>query len=65
MNRLAAMVKSAPPALGYTEVLVAGEPERRIEEQRLCSGIPLVPGVWESLVRVAQRRGVALPPGIE
>jgi LDH2 family malate/lactate/ureidoglycolate dehydrogenase len=65
MNKLAAMVKSAPPALGYTEVLVAGEPERRIEEQRLCSGIPLVPGVWESLVRVGQRRGVALPPGIE
>jgi LDH2 family malate/lactate/ureidoglycolate dehydrogenase len=61
MAKLTSMVKSTPPARGYDEILVAGEPERRMEKQRLQTGIPLVPGVWESLVRVAKRRGVAIP----
>jgi LDH2 family malate/lactate/ureidoglycolate dehydrogenase len=61
LERLTLLLKSSAPARGYDEVLVAGEPERRTEQQRLREGIPLVPGVWESLVRVARRRGVPLP----
>src|SRR5712692_1396552 len=34
MQSLVAMVKSSPPAKGYDEVLVAGEPEWRAEEAR-------------------------------
>lgn len=54
-------VKSAAPAKGYDEVLVAGEPERRFEEQRRREGIPIMAGHWEPLVRLARRYGVPLP----
>lgn len=55
-------VKSAAPAKGYDEVLVAGEPERRWEEQRRRQGIPIAAGHWEPLVRLARRYRVPLPP---
>ncbi|MCS7315528.1 MAG: Ldh family oxidoreductase [Bryobacterales bacterium] len=55
-------VKSAAPAKGYHEVLVAGDPERRFEERRRREGIPIVAGHWEPLVRLARRYGVPLPP---
>ena len=56
-----AEVKSARPAKGYDEVLVAGEPEWRTEERRRREGIPIMAGHWEPLVRLATRYGVALP----
>lgn len=55
-------VKSARPAKGYEEVLVAGEPEWRTEQQRRRHGIPIMAGHWEPIVRMAARLGVALPP---
>lgn len=63
MRAVVAHVKSAKPARGFDEVLVAGEPEWRIEEQRLREGIPIPDGNWETLVAAAERLGVALPPG--
>jgi LDH2 family malate/lactate/ureidoglycolate dehydrogenase len=59
--RLARMVKSSTTAAGYDEVLVAGEPEWRSEQKRLCEGIPIPGPVWESLAAIAQRLGVATP----
>jgi len=61
MKRLIAEVKSSRPASGYDEVLVAGEPEWRIEEQRRREGIPLSEGVWTNLKDVAVRLGVPIP----
>jgi LDH2 family malate/lactate/ureidoglycolate dehydrogenase len=61
MDWLVAEVKSAAPAAGYDEVLVAGDPEWRAEEERRRSGIPIPPGPWEELARTAARLGVALP----
>jgi LDH2 family malate/lactate/ureidoglycolate dehydrogenase len=61
MHELVAMVKSSVPARGYEEVLVAGEPEWRIEAQRRRDGIPLSDGVWQNLVAAAQQLGVPLP----
>jgi LDH2 family malate/lactate/ureidoglycolate dehydrogenase len=61
MERLAGMVKSAPPAAGYDEVLLAGEPEIRIEEQRRRDGIPIPEGTWEALRAVAARLQVPEP----
>jgi LDH2 family malate/lactate/ureidoglycolate dehydrogenase len=61
MDRLIDHVKSAPPAAGYDEVLVAGDPEWRNEDDRRAHGIPIMPGPWDFLVRTAQRLGVALP----
>jgi LDH2 family malate/lactate/ureidoglycolate dehydrogenase len=61
MERLVAVVKSAPPAKDYDEVLVAGEPEWRMEEERRANGIPLEPGTWKALSDTAERLGVACP----
>ena len=61
VESLVGTVKSARPAAGYDEVLVAGDPEWRSEAQRLRDGIPLGPGTWQSLVDVAQKYGVSAP----
>ena len=61
MEWLIAEVKSAAPAAGYDEVLVAGDPEWRAEEQRRRNGIPIAAGPWEELVRTAERLRAALP----
>lgn len=58
MERLAEMVKSTPPAKGYSEVLLAGEPEWRTEEDRRRNGIPLEQGTWQLLVDTAARLGL-------
>ncbi|MBZ5611818.1 MAG: Ldh family oxidoreductase [Acidobacteriia bacterium] len=61
MQELIAMVKSSKPAQGYDEVLVAGDPEWRAEEQRRRDGIPLSDGVWQNLAQAAEQLGVVLP----
>jgi LDH2 family malate/lactate/ureidoglycolate dehydrogenase len=61
MDRLIRDVKSAAPAAGYSEVLVAGEPEERIERERRRIGIPLAQGTWDKLAALAGRLGVAVP----
>ncbi|MBI1786625.1 MAG: Ldh family oxidoreductase [Acidobacteria bacterium] len=63
MDWLIRAVKSAPPAAGYSEVLVANEPELRIEAVRSREGIPVEEGNWKSLVDTAARLGVAAPTG--
>ena len=60
MEHLITTVKSARPACGYDEVMVAGDPEWRAEERRRRDGIPIEPGVWQSLNSLAQDLGV--PP---
>jgi len=55
---LANMVRSAAPAKGYDEVLVAGEVERRTEAERRQNGIPLPEGNWETLLATAHKVGV-------
>jgi LDH2 family malate/lactate/ureidoglycolate dehydrogenase len=55
-------VKSAAPATGYDEVMVAGDPEWHAEAERRQSGIPLGQGTWQCLVETAARLGVGPPP---
>lgn len=62
LDELVGRIKATAPAAGYDEVLVAGDPEWRAEDERRRTGIPLNAGVWEELVKVAQRLGVT-PPG--
>jgi LDH2 family malate/lactate/ureidoglycolate dehydrogenase len=62
MDKLIRMLKSTAPAKGYNEVLVANDPERRIETERLQTGIPIDPGTWDRLVKSAGTLNVALPP---
>jgi len=65
LDRWLAQVKSSQPAKGYEEVLVAGEPEWRMEEQRRRYGIPIMAGHWEPIARLASHYGVPLPPPFE
>jgi LDH2 family malate/lactate/ureidoglycolate dehydrogenase len=58
MDKLIRMVKSAPPARDYSEVLVAGDPEYRAEARRAAEGIPIEAGTWRSLVEAAAKLGV-------
>jgi len=51
-------VKSSATAAGYDEVLVANEPELRIERQRQETGIPVPDGTYEALRAAAVRVGV-------
>lgn len=61
MEKLVGIMKSTPPAKDYEEVLVAGEPEWRMERERRAAGIPLEQGTWKSLTDTAARLGVASP----
>jgi len=61
MEELVQAVKAARPAPGYNEVMVAGDPEWRMEEQRSRDGIPLDAEVWGRLIALAQRQGVPGP----
>jgi len=61
MDRLIRIMKMTPPAHGYSEVLVAGEPEWRMEEERRGSGVPVGHGTWKALCEAGDRLGVAVP----
>ncbi len=61
MERLVTEIKSAEPAFGYTEVLVAGDPEWRKEAERLRTGIPVPREVWRRISAWAERLGVPVP----
>jgi len=61
IEALVRTIKSTPPAPGYDEVLVAGDPEWRSEAERLANGIPIAEGNWESLCKAGARVNVAPP----
>jgi len=61
MRSLVEMAKSSSPADGYDEILMAGDPEWRAEEQRKRDGIPVSDGVWRNLVQAAELLKVAVP----
>jgi LDH2 family malate/lactate/ureidoglycolate dehydrogenase len=59
--KLTQKLKETPPARGYDEVLVAGEPELREEAKRRREGIPLAEATWASLLEWAGKLGVHPP----
>ena len=61
MKFLRDTLKSSPPATGFEEVLVAGEPEWRAEATRRRDGIPIARGIWDQLAQLAQKLNVAMP----
>jgi LDH2 family malate/lactate/ureidoglycolate dehydrogenase len=61
MERLVELMKSTPPAKGYDEVLVAGEPEWRMEAERKVNGIPVEEGTWQAMLDTASRLRVQAP----
>jgi uncharacterized oxidoreductase len=57
-NLLLERVKSVPPAVGFDEVLIPGEPEHRSRAQRARDGIPLAEATWEAIQTTATQLGV-------
>lgn len=51
-------IKAVPPAVGFDEVLLPGEPEQRSRARRLVEGISLPDSSWETLVKLASKYGV-------
>lgn len=58
MSAFCQMMRDVPPASGYSEVLVAGDPEKRIEAERRALGIPIPDGNWRDLLDAAARLNV-------
>ena len=61
-EKLVHMMKSTSAAPCYDEVLVAGDPEWRMEEERRRTGIPVAQGNWDGLLKAAARVNVAPLP---
>lgn len=53
-------VKSSKKAPGVGEIMIPGEPERKIREQRLREGIPIADEVWGELEQISKELGVNL-----
>jgi ureidoglycolate dehydrogenase (NAD+) len=60
-DTLADGLKALPPVAGVKEVMVPGEVEDRVYEERLKHGIPLPDGTVKNLQGIAQRFGLKLP----
>jgi hydroxycarboxylate dehydrogenase B len=58
---LADWIRATPRADGADEIVLPGDPERRILEQRTEHGIPLDDSHWTRLVALAGRLGVEIP----
>uniref|UniRef100_A0A7C5XJ56 Ldh family oxidoreductase n=1 Tax=Ignisphaera aggregans TaxID=334771 RepID=A0A7C5XJ56_9CREN len=61
IDTLTKMIKSCKPAQGFNEILLPGEPEDRIYEERLRSGIPIDINTWKMLTEVAKELNIELP----
>ena len=57
-------IKALPTAEGFSEVLVPGEPEDRVQAERAKSGIPLPEGTFLKMKNASVRFGVPLPAGL-
>jgi LDH2 family malate/lactate/ureidoglycolate dehydrogenase len=60
-EQLIAWCKDSPPAQGFDGVLMPGEPEERMREQRLSAGISLASEDIDELRRVAADQAVPWP----
>jgi ureidoglycolate dehydrogenase (NAD+) len=61
VDEFCAALKNVPPAQGFTEVLLPGEPERRTAERRAREGCPLPAYVVRELSDLAKELGVPMP----
>lgn len=53
-------IKGVPPAAGFDEVLVPGEPEARVRAQRAREGIPIPDDTWSAVCNAAHSVGLKL-----
>jgi uncharacterized oxidoreductase len=65
VEELIEFVKSSALAPGFTEILIPGEPEARVQSQREREGIPVDEETWRQIVEVAEKYGVVTPSSRE
>jgi LDH2 family malate/lactate/ureidoglycolate dehydrogenase len=53
-------IKAVPPAQGFDEVLLPGEPESRSAQRRAAKGIPIPDEIWVKMCESALKVGVKL-----
>ncbi|MBI2755323.1 MAG: Ldh family oxidoreductase [Chloroflexi bacterium] len=58
VSRTVGRIKAVPPAPGFDEVLVPGEPEARARAQRTRDGIPVPEATWSAVSEAARSLGV-------
>jgi LDH2 family malate/lactate/ureidoglycolate dehydrogenase len=64
VDAVIAGLKSLPRAEGCSEILVPGELEDRVHEERAEKGIPLPVGTVRNLQKVAGRFSIPMPAGL-
>jgi hydroxycarboxylate dehydrogenase B len=58
IDRMFANIKAVPPAPGFKEVLIPGEPEMNNKKARLADGIYVAADTWEGIKKVGAELGV-------
>jgi uncharacterized oxidoreductase len=56
-------VRGCPTIAGVSEILLPGDPERKLLARRAREGIPIDGGNWNELVKLAERLRVSVPQG--
>jgi len=64
IDNLIEALKALPKAEGFEEILLPGEPEDNVYDERIRHGIPLPEGTLRNLRSVAERLGIELPCGL-
>jgi LDH2 family malate/lactate/ureidoglycolate dehydrogenase len=59
-DRVFELINEVPPAPGFNQVMVPGEPEIRTAERRLTEGIPVAEDTWAEIVAAAQSVGLTV-----
>lgn len=59
MDEIENRIRAIPPAPGFNEVLIPGDLEREVREDRIKNGIPVPDNIWESVVKSAKSLGIA------
>lgn len=65
MDTLVGTVRANPLAEGFSEILMPGEPESRMEAVRTAEGIPYRRADLQPLIDIARAKNVALPPELQ
>jgi len=58
IRRFIEWVKASPPATPDGEILMPGEPEDRVRDERLANGLPLDDKSWNQLLETAKQVGL-------
>jgi ureidoglycolate dehydrogenase (NAD+) len=61
LDGLLGELRAIPPAPGFDEVLVPGDPEDHARAKRERSGVPIEPALWGTLRALSEELGVPVP----